>query len=118
MSRTGVCDFCGKVWNPMDHTWFCHHAEPFEVKDTDTGTTYEYDEQWLVCQICDMYIETKNKKGLALRAAETHPDRQPGNLRELYGIAGMLHDAFFARWQHSHPLYERRECLTRLPNVQ
>jgi|SRR5215510_10701887 len=118
MSRQGMCDFCGKQWNPMDHTWHCHHAEPFEVHDTDTDSYYEYNGRWLACQECDMYIATHNKKALALRAAEKHPDRRPGNLREMYGVAEQLYEAFFQRWLDSHPLHEKRECLIRLPNVQ
>src|SRR5262245_31929115 len=116
--RTGMCEFCGKVWDPMDHTWFCHHVEPFSVHDPDNGVTYEYDDEWVACSICNVLVLTRNKKALALRTAEHHPGRVPGNLRDLYRVAEMLHTAFFERWQHSHPLHSRRECLINMPNVQ
>jgi hypothetical protein len=118
MSKTGTCDFCGKRWDPMDHTWFCHHAKPFSVQEQDTGTIYQYDDEWLVCETCDTLVATDNRKALALRSAETHPNRKPGNLRELFALMEFLHEQFFSGWLDSHPLYERRECLTRLPNVQ
>jgi hypothetical protein len=117
MSKTGSCDFCGKTWNPLDHTWFCHHTEPFEIRDRRDGTIYAYDDEWLVCNDCDNLIATNNHKALALRSAESHPEREPGNLRQIYGMVEFLHGEFRRGWRNSHPLHERRECLTRLPNV-
>jgi hypothetical protein len=115
---TGQCDFCGKQWNPNDFTWTCHHVEPFMIKDLDSGTEYAYDEQWLLCRECDVLYITQDRKALSLRAAYSHPDREPGNLREMFAVVTILQEAFRTNWKESHPLYERRDCLVRLPNVQ
>lgn len=102
----------------MDHTWMCHHCKPFEIREEQTNTVYSYDDEWLVCQACDLLISTNNRKALAVRSAESHPDREPGNLRALYSLAEFVHNEFFHGWLDSHPLYERRACLVKLPNVQ
>lgn len=117
MSRSGVCDFCNEPWNPMHHTWFCHHTTPFEITDKRDGTIYTYDDEWLVCEKCDVLLHSDNHKALCLRCAEAHPERQPGNLRQIYSLVEYVIQEFKRGWKESHPLHERRACLVTLPNV-
>lgn len=101
----------------MDHTWTCHHIEPFEVHDETADVTYSYADEWLVCEQCDSYIATQNVKALALRSAEAHPLRRPGNLRQLFQLMQFVHAQFYRSWKDSHLLFENRACLVKLPQV-
>jgi hypothetical protein len=100
----------------MHMTWFCHHTEPFEIRKD--GRFVAFINEWLICEVCDILLHSGNKKALILRAAEAHPERQPGNLRAMYGLMEALLAEFQHGWLDSHPLHERRECLINLPGVQ
>ena len=110
------CDFCGKKWSMMDHRWMCHHCRPVQIR-TEQDVVYNADPQWLVCHECNALIEQKEWKALAVRAADTHPDRKVTDYRWLVRTCYAINQAFANSWIRSHFLHEERDCLVRLPQV-
>jgi hypothetical protein len=115
---SGVCDFCGTVWNPLNHNWACHHSGSFIIRDDEDHILFDFGSEWLACPTCDQLILSDNKEGLAMRTALTHPERKSGDLQEIIRLTKFIHREFFREWKESHRLYERRECLLKLPSVQ